>query len=1208
MKKTLLLASSLLYLLPLFSQSEQKFDLYLSSGTVTRTIGNNSTQALWPDSGETINSRYYRHIRFATFPDFAKRAAMENAGIKLLYYISSQTYLASVAAATPNALDPSFVIQGVYKIAPKEKMHLELSYAIANTDFPAYTIGANGNVGITFTYYADIPHQLVIDQLAAYEVTYQNPNSHRVTVWVPQNAIESFVAKSFVCAAELKDDLPVPDNNEGRTNHRDNWMAQEFAGGRMYNGAGVNVMLQDDGVIGPHIDYTGRLIQQYVPVNIGNHGDHCAGTIMGGGNKDPLTRGMGWGANLYVYQAVPYQGYDSIYSHYVTNSIVITSTSYSDGCNAGYTTLAQTLDQQIYDMPNLIHVFSAGNNGAQDCSYGAGATWGNVTGGHKHSKNSIAVGNLTYEDIIAASSSRGPVHDGRMKPEVCAVGTNVYSTIDANNYDYKTGTSMSCPAVSGTFSELYQAYKVLNGNVNPPSGLMKAILMNTADDLGNPGPDFIYGYGRINGRKAIIPVEQTMYFIDAITNNSTNTHTITVPANTGRLKVMVYWHDHPAAVNASVALVNDIDMQVTTPSAAVFNPWVLDFTPNASNLNAVATRGNDIRNNHEQVTIDNPAAGNFSVSITGANIPMGPQEYYLVWYFEPADELVMTYPNGGEGFAPNEIQTIRWDALGNTGTFNIEYSTDSGINWATINGSVAASLRHFNWTVPSALSGECMVRITRGAATDRSDVPFSIIPIPANLTVDWACPDSLQLSWSAVAGATEYDVFRLGTMYMDSIGNSTTTSCVVYNLNNITNTYWFSVRAKGAQQATGRRAIAIEKTPGVFCPGAFDASAISLSSPDGTYISCMNTTALPVIIQLNNPGLTTLTNIPVSFSVNGGPPVNETFTGSIAPSGSATYTFTATAAITTPGANSVEAWTAFPNDINMTNDTTTISVFYDIVFPVLPPMAENFETFPLCSSASDCEAVNCALQNGFKNVANGQGDDIDWRTYQGSTPSSSTGPDVDFAPGTATGNYVYLEASGSCSGRTAIMLSPCIDLTTFNNPTLTFAYHMYGGSMGELHLDIYANGGWINDVFTDIGNQGNIWQTTNVSLSAYTGQTILFRFRGVTGSGITSDMAIDGIQIGNLSSTDETVSGASVNLYPNPGDGVFNLSVAKVNNEEVIATIYDVTGRKISSVNYGEVAGSLSSKIDLSAYENGTYILEIQIGSEREIIRMNKVE
>src|SRR5690606_35826654 len=158
--------------------------------------------------------------------------------------------------------------------------------------------------------------------------------------------------------------------------------------------------------------------------------------------------------------------------------------------------------------PELIHVFSAGNNGTSNCNYGAGAGWGNVTGGHKHSKNSIAVANLTYLDVRNNSSSRGPAHDGRLKPEVSAVGTNVWSTSDTNRYVNMTGTSMSCPAVAGVFAQLYQAYKNLNANANPSSALMKAIVMNSADDLGNPGPDFSYGYGRINALKAVQCIEQ----------------------------------------------------------------------------------------------------------------------------------------------------------------------------------------------------------------------------------------------------------------------------------------------------------------------------------------------------------------------------------------------------------------------------------------------------------------------------------------------------------------------------------------------------------------------------------------------------------------------------------------------------------------------------------------------------------------------------
>jgi hypothetical protein len=1198
----LLFASSLL-----FSQNTQQFKLLLSSGIVTHTISANPWEAFTSDSAEAIDGKYYRHIRFAILPDLEKQQTLEALGVKLLYYVSAQTYFASISVTTPRTLDASYSIEGVYRIAAKEKMHLELSAALEQNNFPPFSINSNGLIGITFTYPSDLPHQVVIDQLAKYEITYQHANSHRITTWITAAEISAFVAHSFVCVAELKDDVATLDNNEGRTNHRNNWIAQDFSGGRMYNGAGVNVMLQDDGIIGPHIDYTGRLMQQYISFNGGDHGDHCAGIIMGGGNKDPLTRGMGWGANLFVYEAIPYQGFDSIYSHYNTNQIVISSTSYSDGCNAGYSTLAQTLDQQINDMPNLIHVFSAGNMGASDCGYGAGSDWGNITGGHKHSKNSIAVGNLDYIDVIASSSSRGPVHDGRMKPEVCAVGTNVYSTVDANAYDFKTGTSMSCPAVAGTLSEMYQAYKALNSNVNPPSGLMKAILMNTCDDLGNPGPDFIYGYGRVNGRKAILPIEQQLYVVGAVTNNASNVHTITIPANTGQVKILVYWHDYPAAVNASVALVNDINMQVVDPSMATFNPWVLDFTPNANNLNAVAIRGNDIRNNHEQVTIDNPIAGNYTITINGSNIPFGPQEYFLVWYFEPANELVMTYPNGGEGFAPGQSETIRWDAYGNTGTFDLEYSVDNGLVWTSISTGIPAAQRYFNWNVPNELSGECLVRVSRLATNDVSDANFSIIPVPANLVVDWSCPDSLQLSWNAVAGASAYDVFMLGNMYMDSIGNTTATSMVVHNLNNFTNSYWFSVRARGPQQAIGRRAIAIEKNPSIFCPGAFDASVTTITAPENAYLACINTSALPVSMQLYNPGLTTLTNIPVSFSVNGGPPVNEVFTGSLAPMSSASYTFTATASIQMAGNNTLEIWSDFLNDIDNSNDTSVLNIFYSTAIPVVPPLSENFESFQLCAITNDCEATSCNLINGFTNLANGLADDIDWRTFEGPSPSTQTGPDMDYAPGTATGNYLYLEAS-LCFNKTAILYTPCIDLTTFANPTLSFAYHMYGTGMGSLHVDIYSGGSWINDVFTQSGNQGNQWLDTNISLSPYSGQIIVIRFRGITGNAYTGDMAIDDIQIGNISSSEETHSGVVIDLYPNPTDGLFNLSLSNVNSEKVAIAIYDVSGRKVMHNDFGSVTGILAKQLDLSAYENGIYFLEVQIGDERNVMRLIKTD
>lgn len=819
MKKLLPVLAAILIQLTCAAQKNNPYELKLSSGSVDLVPNFEQAQTQLPQPAELFNGNYYRYIQFLNIPSTEQKKQLAAKGIDLLLYLPTNTFIASLKQGTTTSELAAFGIRGIYSVKPEYKLLNELSIAINEKNFPGYAVKGN-NIGISFTSYDNIPFETMKSYLQTngYKITFEDKSMHWFVVWINKNEILDFVNQPFVCSAELVDDVPQPENNVERTSHRSNTIATDYSGGRKYNGIGSKIMLQDDGIIGPHIDYKGRLPMQFMTNNAGDHGDHCAGIIFGGGNRNPLTRGMAWGAELYAYNASPtYPGFDSITNHYNTLGIRIISTSYSDGCNAGYTTRAQKLDIQNLTMPQLIHVFSAGNNGTSNCNYGAGTGWGNVTGGHKHSKNSIAVANLDYTDVRNGSSSRGPAHDGRLKPEISAVGTNVYSTINPDTYGNKTGTSMSCPAIAGVFGQLYDAYRIFNSNNNPPSALMKAIIMNTADDLGNPGPDFGYGYGRVNALKAVKAIENADYLNSTISNAGVNTHNIVVPPGVRKMKVMTYWHDYQAAVNAAVALVNNLNTTITDPSLAVLNPLILDYTPNATNLNTAAIPGVDIRNNHEQITINTPPAGNYVLTVTGASVPMGPQSYFVTWIFE-MDGYTITYPIGGEGFVPAEIETIRWDAMETIGTQTLQYTINNGVSWNNINTAIGGSQRYYNWTVPSALSGQCKVRISRGAYTAESDTSFSIIPLPTSINVAWACPDSVKLTWNAAAGATSYDVFKLGNMYMDSVGTSATTSLVIPNTLS-TQTHWFSVRARGPLSSVGRRANAIQKTPGTFaCP------------------------------------------------------------------------------------------------------------------------------------------------------------------------------------------------------------------------------------------------------------------------------------------------------------------------------------------------------------------------------------------------------
>ena len=121
---------------------------------------------------------------------------------------------------------------------------------------------------------------------------------------------------------------------------------------------------------------------------------------------------------------------------------------------------------------------------------------------------------------------------------------------------------MACPGISGVSAQLYQAYKELNAGTNPPSGLIKCILLNTADDIGNPGPDFKHGWGVVNALRAIKVIENMNYISNSVTQSSTNTHQINVPQSTKQLKVMVYWHDKEGNTSANISLVNNINMQI----------------------------------------------------------------------------------------------------------------------------------------------------------------------------------------------------------------------------------------------------------------------------------------------------------------------------------------------------------------------------------------------------------------------------------------------------------------------------------------------------------------------------------------------------------------------------------------------------------------------------------------------------------------------
>ncbi|MFD1552824.1 hypothetical protein DNU06_08325 [Putridiphycobacter roseus] len=1143
----------------------------------------------------SINGKIYRIIQFKTLPNHTEKLALKKLGVELLNYLPKNSFYAAIKTNTKKSVLNAFHVHNIISIAPSYKLSKELYLdEIGSWAINKNTISLNG------IYFKGIPKESVIRKLESIGATIIQVNEVEIVQFsIKKSQLPLVYSLPSFYYFEQIDAPSEPENLVGVTDHRSNTLATAYENGLKYDGTGVTVMMQDNSVLNQHIDYQGRFFNGNA-AQTGDHGEHVGGIIGGAGNLDPTSRGMAFGADILVYN-FNNTNYNTVPSLVTNNDLTITSKSYGNGLNAGYTSLASQLDQQIRMMPALVHVFSAGNSNGSGTT-AAGSQWVNITGGHKAGKNVIAVGNVTESDAIASSSSRGPSADGRIKPDICAVGTNVYSTIEPNNYGNKTGTSMACPGVAGTLAQLYQAYKELNSGNNPPSGLIKATVLNTGKDLGNPGPDYIYGWGRINARKAYETVFNNAYIIDNITNGTNDLHTVTVPNGIKQLKVMVYWTDYEGSANASLALVNDINMTITDPTSTQLLPWTLSTTLNATALNTPAVPGVDNRNNMEQISVNNPIPGVYTIDINGFSIPQGPQEYYIV-YEMVTEDVVLTYPIGGESFDPTKNEIIRWDAQGDTNPFSIDYSVDNGVSWTNIANSIPASSRFYTWNVPNGIAtGEALVRITRGGNTSESHENFSIIGVPTGLNIDWVCADSMHVSWNAVTDATGYEVSLLGNKYMDSIGFTTNTELTISI--NAGQENWWSVKAlEASTNCIGRRALAVYQAIGVVnCLIPIDAAITNDGSFNGTtFLECIAPNGYDLSIELFNNGSSSLSNIPVYYQLNNGSIISESYNGTLNPGANVTHTFLNQVAALN-GANELVIWVNYANDGNGLNDSLFYNFNYSNSPPVSLPWSEDFEDFQLCGTASNCEEEICPTIHDFINAANGITDDIDWRTNEGNTPSASTGPTTDFNPGNNSGKYLYLEPSATpvCTNKEAYLISPCLSIEAAS--ILKFGYHMYGTNIGSLHVDAYVNDNWVNDITPAIaGNKGNQWLVQTVDLSAYNGQIINLRFRGITGDGFRSDMAIDDIQVLSTLHTTAFDLEKEFSIYPNPSNGNYNYSYH--GDEAIKISISDANGKVIYTQ---QLSGTEAGAIDISNYANGVYFVEIQSDLNKSIKKIIK--
>ncbi len=272
------------------------------------------------------------------------------------------------------------------------------------------------------------------------------------------------------------------------------------------------------------------------------------------------------------------------------------------------------------------------------------------------------------------------------------------------------------------------------------------------------------------------------------------------------------------------------------------------------------------------------------------------------------------------------------------------------------------------------------------------------------------------------------------------------------------------------------------------------------------------------------------------------------------------------------------------------NDTETKPSFITITNAFSAPLfSDDFETNALCATTTNCGVTVCNLDGKWHNLTNGSEDSIDWRVNTGPTPSSDTGPSQDFNPGTTAGKYLYLEASGSCTNNTAILQTDCINLD--QDYTFSFAYHMYGNTVGSIHLDLFANNTWVEDIIPSISNESeDLWKTKTLDLASYTNATIKLRIRGITGNDWSSDLALDNMEFipnSTLSIEDSDFNDLSISI--NSETKIVTITGVITSKSEL--KIYDLQGRLVNSK---LLDGQLNvQSVSLAALSSGVYIANI---------------
>ncbi len=370
------------------------------------------------------------------------------------------------------------------------------------------------------------------------------------------------------------------------------------------------------------------------------HATFLTGTIAAKG-VNPKAKGAAENVEIYSYYAPEYSYARAVLQAYKDAGITLSNHAYlyTDTQYDGvYDEEAKFLDKVVYENPYL-NVFMAGGN---DRGHDGEGNYKQLKG-PRTSKNVFTVAaTMDNGNMIAPYSNRGPVNDGRIKPDFAVAGPgNSYLLSTGahadDEYIVSGGTTSATARAIGSAALILEFYKKITGNDKIRHDILKALFVNTATDRGRKGPDYIFGFGTINPKDAVdtlwtIVSKKPLVQTGNVAKGEVREYEIDLQ-NDATLKATLVWVDPegPAEIpnrpdTRKPTLVNDLDMWIER-DGEVFYPFSLD--PNDVEKEATAVTFNKV-DNVEQIVIQNAPKGVYKLFVKAASLKTPSQDYALV--------------------------------------------------------------------------------------------------------------------------------------------------------------------------------------------------------------------------------------------------------------------------------------------------------------------------------------------------------------------------------------------------------------------------------------------------------------------------------------------------------------------------------------------------------------------------------------------------